>query len=51
MHKLFKMSFKTRVKIFSGNTFITKDPFQRCVVKKEDSDDSNLDSDFSESDN
>ena len=39
-----------RVKIFSGNIFITKDPFQRCVVKKEDSDDSNLDSDLSESD-
>ena len=36
----------TRVKIFSGNTFITKDPFQRCVVKKEDEgDDSDLDSD------
>ena len=40
----------TTIKIFSGNTYITKEPFQRCVVKKEDSDDSNLDSDFSESD-
>ena len=45
----------TRVEIIfskskSSPTYLTKEPFQKCVVKKENSDDSDLDSDVSESD-
>jgi len=44
----------TRVEIvlfkYNSSTYLTKEPFQRCVVKKGNSDDSDLDSDDPDSD-